>query len=217
MGGYIDLLTSLPKPKRDVKARAEGKDAEVVRISRQYGWEYFDGDRKYGYGGFRYDGRWLPVAKDIAGFFDLKNGDKVLDVGCAKGFLVNDFGIIGMDSSGLDISPYAICACPYEKTRQRLICGSADKLPYDDKCFDLIVSINTLHNLARDGIIRALKEIERVGKGKSYIVVDSYYTPEQKAIFEGWVLTAQWYGYPNEWEELFKEAGYTGYYSWTIT
>ena len=90
VGKYIDLLSSLPKSNRDIKSRAESKDAEVIKIAKRFGYDYFDGDRKFGYGGYSYDGRWRSVAKDIIEFFKLKDGDKILDVGCAKGFLLYD-------------------------------------------------------------------------------------------------------------------------------
>lgn len=213
---YVNLLSSLPKPKRNVQARSDAKDPEVVRISKQFGWEYFDGDRKYGYGGFRYDGRWKSVAKDIIEFFNLKHNSRILDIGCAKGFLVTDLINEGMDAYGLDISPYAILGA-FGGIRSRLQTGTAERLPYPDKSFDCVISINTIHNLSREGVIRALKEIERVSKGdKNYVVVDSYHTPEQKALFESWVLTAEYHDYPEGWLEVFKEAGYNGHYSWTI-
>ena len=109
---YIDLLRSLPKTKRNIKARAEAKDPEVVRIAKQFGAEYFDGDRKYGYGGYYQDRRWKPVAKDIINFFKLEQRSVILDIGCAKGFLVAEFRDKGMSAYGMDISPYAILSTP---------------------------------------------------------------------------------------------------------
>ena len=212
---YIDLLRSLPKTKRNIKARAEAKDPEVVRIAKQFGAEYFDGDRKYGYGGYYQDRRWKPVAKDIINFFKLEQRSVILDIGCAKGFLIADLINLKMDAYGLDISPYAICAAPYD-LRMRMITGTAERLPWPDKSFDLVVSINVVHNLSRAKVIEALKEIERVGKGKSYIVVDAYKTEEEKKLFLSWCLTAETHGTPDFWLDIFKEAGYNGYYSFNI-
>ncbi len=213
---YADLLQSLPKPKRNVAKRALAKDPEVIRIAKQFGQEYWDGDRKYGYGGYEYDGRWLSVARDIIKFFDLKPFSKILDVGCGKGFLVNDLLKEGenFDVYGLDISEYAIRNSPFN-LRTRLRLGTADDLPFEDKSFDLVVSINTLHNLSRERCVKALSEIERVGK-QAYVVVDSYYSQEQKREFESWVLTAETYGFPEEWISIFKEAGYRGHYGWNV-
>ena len=215
MNREINLLSSLPKSNRDIKARAEAKDPDVIKISKKFGYDYFDGDREYGYGGYHYDGRWRPVARDIIEFFGLKKGSRVLDVGCAKGFLVWDLMKEKkfLDVRGLDISKYAIENCPAE-VAHRMYLGSAKHIPFMDDFFDLVISINTLHNLPRDKLIVALKEIERVSKGNSYIVVDSYHTPEEKALFESWCLTAETHMYPHEWLELLKEAGYTGFYSW---
>lgn len=211
----VNLLCSLPNSKRDIGKRSEAKDDEVIKIAKKFGKEYWDGDRKYGYGGYQYDGRWQSVARDIIKFFKLKPGMKILDVGCGKAFLLYDLIVNGMNCHGLDISEYAIKNSPY-RIRRRLDVGTADALPYKDKSFDLVISINTLHNLPRPRLIKALQEIERVSRGNSYIVVDSYHTPEEKERFQNWVLTAEFHGYPNEWLEVFKEAGYTGAYSWNL-
>tara|TARA_B100000424_G_scaffold251844_1_gene227651 strand:- start:708 stop:1358 length:651 start_codon:yes stop_codon:yes gene_type:complete len=211
----INLLSSLPKPKRIINERKEAKTKEHIIISRKYGKEYFDGSREYGYGGYKYDGRWIPVAKDMIKHFNLKEKSKVLDIGCAKGFLVKDLVDLGIDAYGLDISEYAINNSPID-IKHRLRLGSAEKLPFLDNEFDAVISINTLHNLNRDLCKQAIKEMQRVSKGKAFIQVDSYKNEEQKKIFESWVLTAKFYGYPKEWLELFKECNYTGDWYWTI-
>lgn len=216
MSREINLLSSLPTSKRDIKSRAEAKDPEVIKKAKEFGFDYFDGDRKYGYGGYHYDGRWRSVARDIIKFFGLGIGDRVLDIGCGKGFLVRDLMTEGrmLDVRGLDISKYALDNCSPE-VAHRLYLGSADKLPFQDKSFDLVISINTLHNLPRKKVIKALKEIERISYN-AYIVVDSYHNEEEKVLFESWVLTAETYGYPEEWLQIFKEAGYKGNYSWNL-
>ncbi len=211
----IDLLASLPKPKRDLHQRSAARTADHVRISREYGQEYFDGDRVYGYGGYRYDGRWIAVARDIIREFGLSSGARVLDIGCAKGFLVKDMVDLGLDAYGLDISMYALMNCPAEIVG-RLHFGNADALPFGDSSFDAVISINTIHNLNRQKCIQALGEIERVSRGRSFVQVDSYRTEKQKEVFEDWVLTAQFHGYPDEWQAVFAEAGYTGDWYWTV-
>ena len=213
----INLLAKLPRGKRNVCARAEAKSAEIVAISREYGELYFDGPRTYGYGGYRYDGRWIPVAEDIVSHFKLKPGDRILDVGCAKGFLVKDLLKVcpGLEVFGLDISEYALMKCEPEVVG-RLHLGNATKLPFPDNSFNAVISLNTVHNLERSELITALREIERLAPGRGFVQVDSYRTPEQKALFEEWVLTAKFHDYPDGWVRLFKEAGYTGDYYWTI-
>lgn len=211
----LDLLRSLPKSKRNITARETGKTPEMVALSREYGQAYFDGPRDVGYGGYRYDGRWKPVAKDIIAQYDLKPGDRVLDVGCAKGFLVKDLLAEGIDAYGLDVSEYALLNCEPEVVG-RLQIGSAERLPFPDQSFDVVLALNSLHNLKRPELILALREMERLARKGKFLQVDSFHTPEQKAIFESWVLTAYTYGYPHEWEAIFAEAGYTGDYYWTI-
>ncbi|MBY0430654.1 MAG: class I SAM-dependent methyltransferase [Rhodospirillales bacterium] len=213
----IDLLRSLPRTTRNLTGRAEGKSPEIVEISRRYGRDYFDGLRDYGYGGYRYDGRWLPVARDIIARYGLKPGDRVLDIGCAKGFLVKDLMLAcpGLEAFGLDISSYALMNCEPEVVG-RLHSGSAESLPFPDGSFDCVLSLNTLHNLDRPVLIQALREIERVARGGRFVQVDSYHTPEQREVFLGWVLTARYHDYPSGWLATFAEAGYDGDWAWTI-
>lgn len=213
----IDLLAKLPKSRRNVSGRATVKSPEVIAVARQYGETYFDGPREYGYGGYRYDGRWVPVAHDIIRHFGLRPGQRVLDVGCAKGFLVKDLlqALPGLEAFGLDISEYALLHCEPEVVG-RLHLGTCERLPFPDGSFDAVLSINTIHNCTREGAIRALKEIQRLSRGRAFVQVDSYRTEEQRALFLDWVLTAQFHGYPDDWRRLFAEAGYGGDYYWTI-
>jgi ubiquinone/menaquinone biosynthesis C-methylase UbiE len=212
-----NLLAKLPRGKRNITSRAEAKTDEIIRISREYGELYFDGPRAYGYGGYRYDGRWIPVAQDIVEYFQLQVGDRILDVGCAKGFLVKDLLKVcpGIEAFGIDVSEYALMHCEPEVVG-RLHLGDAMKLPFPDNSFKAVISLNTIHNLERRDCITALREIERLAPGRGFVQVDSYRTPEQKAAFEEWVLTAKFHDYPDGWIRLFQEAGYTGDYYWTI-
>ena len=214
----INLLNRYPRGKRNVQKRATAKTDEHIRISREYGFDYFDGSRDYGYGGYRYDGRWAVVAEDFIAHWNLKPGMRVLDVGCAKGFLVKDFMKVmpGLEAFGLDISEYALMNCEPEVVG-RLHLGNALKLPFPDHSFDAIVSVNTIHNLSRPQVVESLREIERVTRdGKAYVQVDSYRTEEERDLFLDWVLTANTHDYPDGWKKIFAEAGYTGDYYWTI-
>jgi ubiquinone/menaquinone biosynthesis C-methylase UbiE len=213
----VNLLARLPATKRNIRARAGAKTSEIISVAREYGEAYFDGPREYGYGGYRYDGRWLPVAEDIARHFGLRPGDRVLDVGCAKGFLVKDLMKVcpGLEAFGIDISAYALMHCEPEVVG-RLHLGSAVTLPFPTNSFQAVVSINTIHNLERQDAIGAAREIERLAPGRGFIQVDSYRTPEQREVFLQWVLTAKFHDYPAGWLTLFAEAGYTGYYYWTV-
>jgi SAM-dependent methyltransferase len=215
--GKVNLLRALPKAKRNIQKRQNAKDWKVVATAREYGELYFDGPREYGYGGYRYDGRWIPVSRDVVAHFNLRPGMRVLDVGCAKGFLVKDLmGFCpGLEAFGLDISLYALTHCEPEVVG-RLHLGTAERLPFPDRSFDCVLSINTIHNFPRQRAVKALQEIERVSGGRAFVQVDSFYTLEQKEIFESWVLTAEFYDYPDGWKQLFQEAGYSGDYYWTI-
>jgi len=213
----VNLLARLPAIKRDIRARFQAKTPERVEIARQFGEMYFDGPREYGYGGYRYDGRWIPIAEDIVRHFGLKSGDRILDVGCAKGFLVRDLMTVcpGLEAFGLDISEYALRHCD-RNVVGRLHLGTAAKLPFPNNSFNAVVSINTIHNLERKGVATALREIERLAPGRGFVQVDSYHTAEQRELFVQWVLTAKYHDYPQGWLSLFREAGYTGDWYWTV-
>jgi SAM-dependent methyltransferase len=212
----INLLSRYPKTIRKINNRVATK-SENRDIALEFGREYFDGSREQGYGGYHYDGRWIPIAEDIINHFGLKSGSNILDVGCAKGFLVKDLMSVcpGLEAFGIDISEYAVKNCEHEVIG-RIHLGNAKSLPFPDKSFDIILSINTIHNLEKRDCIAALMEIERVSKFGAYIQVDAYRTSEEKKLFEDWMLTAKTYGTPAKWKEIMKEAGYSGDYYWTI-
>src|SRR5690348_9446822 len=176
----VNLLRALPKVKRNIQKRSDAKDPAIIATAREYGEKYFDGPREVGYGGYRYDGRWIPVARDIVARFGLKPGDRVLDIGCAKGFVVKDLMQVcpGLEAFGIDVSHYALMHCEPEVIG-RLHLGTAETLPFPDNSFAAVLSINTLHNLDRASCIRALREIERLAPGRAFVQVDSYRTPAQ--------------------------------------
>ena len=216
MSQEVDLLRNYPKSKRNTNERAEVKTPEMIAIARQYGKEFFDGDRKHGYGGFSYNPRfWQPVIPDMIEHFGLKAGMKVLDIGCAKGFMLHDMQelIPGIELCGVDVSTYAI-EHSLETVKSILSVADAKELPFDDNSFDVVISINTIHNLDRNDCAIALKEIERVGKGKAFITVDAYRNEAEKQRMMEWALTAKTIMSVDEWKLFFKEAGYTGDFYW---
>jgi SAM-dependent methyltransferase len=212
----INLLHRYPRSKRNIAER-HAAQADQIAIARQYGREYFDGDRTQGYGGYRYDGRWLPIAETFRDHWGLRAGDRVLDIGCAKGFLVRDLMTVcpGLDVYGLDISEYGLTNAESE-ARGRLVRGTAERLPFADGAFRAAISINTIHNLERDECIAALREMGRVAPGGGYVQVDSYRSAEERETFLKWVLTARTHYDTEGWKRLYAEAGYQGDYYWTI-
>ena len=210
---YMDFLSSVHKAtKRDYRQRVLDHDkAECAEIALQFGRDYWDGERHIGYGGYRYDGRWRPVAEAIAKHYDLKPGSTILDVGCGKGFLLYEFTQVVPDAkiTGIDISQYAI-ENSKEEVRPFLQVGDAASLPYADKSFDLVVSLNALHNLYNYDLWSAIQGIERVGRGGKYIVVETYRNEREKMNLLYWQLTCRAFHTPREWEWLYEQAGYTG-------
>ncbi len=218
MGQEIDLLAKYPKVTRNLTARLEAKTEEARAIGRQFAYDYFDGDRKHGYGGFTYQERfWKPVIPDIISHFKLSNESRVLDVGCAKGFFLHDLQLAlpGVEVRGIDISEYAI-ENSIESVRSNVSVGDARDLKFEDDSFDLVISINTVHNLDRQDCAKALTEIQRVSGGKSFITVDAYRNELERERMEAWNLTALTMMSVSEWKEFFKEVGYDGDYYWFI-
>jgi hypothetical protein len=215
----IDLLDSYPRVTRDIESRAAAVE-EQRAIAKQFGREYFDGERTQGYGGYRYDGRWVRVAERFRDEYGIVAGMTILDVGSAKGFLLHDFRQVvpGVEVFGLDISEYGILNS-MDDVRSRIVRGTAASLPFKDAVFDVVICINTIHNLPLDLCRQAVREIERVKRpgSNSYVQVDSWLTDEQRQKFERWQLTALTYFDPEGWRRLFAEAGYSGDFSWTLT
>jgi SAM-dependent methyltransferase len=215
MGQRIDFLAKYQSAtKRDYVARVVEHDkAECATVAKRWGEEYWDGPRQYGYGGYKYDGRWLPIAREIAEFYNLQPGDKILDVGCGKAFLLYEFtqAVPGIEIAGIDISAYGI-ANAKEEARPFLREGNCTGLPFPDESFDFVYSINTLHNLKVDELKAAVQEIERVGKDKKWICVESYRDEREKANLLYWQLTCMSFYTPEEWAWLYREWGYTGDY-----
>ncbi len=215
---YVDFLSPIHRStKRDYLARVNDTDfpkAKAATLAKKWDFDYWDGDRRINYGGYHYDGRWARVAKVMADHYGVKPGDKILDVGCGKGFLLYDLTrtVPGVDVWGIDISQYAVENAKGE-IKGRVQVGNATSLPFPDNSFDLVVSINTLHNLYCYELDKALREIERVGKRHKYVCVESYRNEEEKANLLYWQVTCEAFNTPEEWEWWFRHTGYTGDYS----
>ncbi len=216
---YIDFIKQVhTSTKRDYIGRVtEADKAECAKIAKQFGYDFFDGERKYGYGGYQYDGRWKKVAEEMAKHYGLKAGQKVLDVGCGKAHLLYELmrTVPGIEIVGLDVSEYAITHTMKE-VQPFLMLGEAQALPFEDNSFDLVISLNTLHNLKIYELKKAVKEVERVSRGNSYIVVESFRNDREEVNMLYWQLTCASYYAVDEWEWLYREWGYTGDYSFVF-
>lgn len=215
----VDFMSVLHKStSRDYLARVNDPDypkSKAAMLAKQWGYDYWDGDRRINYGGYRYlEGRWEKVAQAMANHYDLPEQPRILDIGCGKGFLLFDFLKVlpNAEVYGLDISNYAI-ANSKEEIRDRLVLGNATQLPWPDNSFDLVISINTFHNLYNYELDQALREMERVGKGNKYFCVEAYRTEEEKANLLYWQVTCEAFCTPEEWQWWFQQTGYSGDYS----
>lgn len=215
----IDFMSVVHKStQRDYLARVNDKEypkAKAAELAKQWDHDYWDGDRRICYGGYKYiEGRWEKVARALAEHYGIKPGDKILDVGCGKGFLLYDFTKVvpGVEIHGLDVSNYAISNAK-DEIKDHLRVGNATSLPYPDKHFDLVISITTLHNLHNYDLDKALREIERVAKKNKYICVESYRNETEKANLLYWQVTCEAFCTPTEWEWWFKQTNYTGDHS----
>lgn len=212
---YLDFMSPLHKEtERNYLARVNDPEfpkAKAAELAKKWSFDYWDGDRRINYGGYHYiPGRWAPVAKLMIEHYGLGPGSKVLDIGCGKGFqIVELINVLpGIEIRGIDVSTYAI-ENAHPRVKHLIDHGTAARLPYADKSFDLVFSINTLHNLHNEDLHSALMEMERVGKQK-YLCVESYRNEVEKTNLLYWQVTCEQFNSPEDWEWWFKITGYTG-------
>jgi len=216
---YIDFMSATHKStSRDYLARVNDPEfpkAKAATLAKQWGYDYWDGDRRINYGGYRYmPGRWAPVGQAMIDHYGLKPGDKILDIGCGKGFQLYELTQLlpGLEVHGVDVSSYAI-ENGKEEIKDHLQVGNANSLPFPDDYFDFVFSVTALHNLHNYDLDKALREMERVGKNNKYLCVEAYRNEEEKANLLYWQVTCEAFCTPEEWEWWFKQTGYNGDYS----
>ncbi len=211
------LMRSYPKISRNLEERKSNINKDIRDIAKKFDKDFFDGERIYGYGGYKYDGRWKPVVKDFIKHYNLTSNSSVLDIGAGKGFMMKDFmdALPGANIQGIDISPYAVSNC-IDEVKKNLFIGNAKELFFENKSFDLVISINTLHNLDLKDFKKSIKEIKRVSRKYSFIVLDAWNNEIEKQRIMDWNLTAKTILSVNDWELLFNELSFTGDYDWFI-
>jgi SAM-dependent methyltransferase len=214
MGRMLNVVTPLHKrSKRDYLPRMVDNKLEAVSKAKKYGADYWDGDRRYGYGGYTYDGRWKVVAEGLIKAYNLKPDAKILDVGCGKGFLMHEFKQLlpNAEVVGFDSSEYALANAKEEVKDNIFLYKAQDRYPFGDKTFDLVVSLGCCHNIKIFELETAVQEMERVGKNK-YFMVESYRNEEELFNVQCWALTCESFFSTSEWIWLLTHFGYTGDY-----
>ena len=200
--------------KRDYLARMVDDKVHCMLKAKEYEQDYWDGDRRYGYGGYKYlPGRWKPVAEALIANYGLKAGSRVLDVGCGKGFLLYEMQLIepGLELVGFDISQHGLASARPDLKASLFRYRAQDPYPFGDNYFDLVISLTTLHNLRLFELKTALAEIERVGK-QGYIMLESYRNELEQFNLQCWALTCESFFDTAEWIWLYRHFGYTGDY-----
>ena len=215
MGQLRNFVTPLHQAtKRDYLARMVDDKVHCMKVAKEYGPDYWDGDRRYGYGGYSYmPGRWKPVAEALIQTYRLVAGSKVLDVGCGKGFLLHEMLLLEPELlvTGFDISEYGIKGST-DLVRPHLFLHQAQEpYPFADQEFDLVLSLGTLHNLRLFELKAALLQIERVGK-QGYVMLESYRNEQELFNLQCWALTCESFFDEEEWIWLYKHFGYSGDY-----
>ncbi len=214
MGRLLNVVNPLHRrTARDYVGRITDEKVRCSEVARRYDRDYWDGDRRYGYGGYRYDGRWRAVAQQLVEIYSLPSTARILDVGCGRGFLLHDFMQIleRCTVSGFDVSEYGLDTAKDEVRPHLFRHDAREPFPFSDESFDLAVSVNALHNLPPEDVARALAEMERVATNK-FVVVESFRNPEELFNLQCWALTCETFLRPNSWAWLFGVAGYTGDY-----
>lgn len=214
MGKLLNIVTKLhKKTSRDYVSRMVDEKIKCMTKSKEYGFDYWDGNRRFGYGGYKYDGRWKVVAQDLIREYNLKDGCKILDVGCGKAFLLYELKQLLPNAVivGFDASEYAIENAKEEIKENLFIHKAQEIYPFGDDEFDLVISLTTLHNLKIYELKNAVQEIQRVSKN-SYIMVEAYRNDTELFNLECWALTCESFFRPDEWIWMYKEWGYMGDY-----
>ena len=215
MGQLLEIVTPLHKAtQRDYLTRMQDEKVHCMQIAKKYEKDYWDGDRRYGYGGYKYiPGRWKPVAEKLINIYNLTSGSRVLDIGCGKGYLLYEMKLLipDLDITGIDSSDYGLENAK-EKIKPFIYKHRAEvKLPYKDKEFDLVISLGTFHNLRLPELKIALSEMDRVGK-KGYLMLESYRNEEELFCLQCWALTAESFFDTDEWIWIYDWFGYSGDY-----
>ena len=214
MGQLLNVVTPLHRrTQRDYVARMVDEKVHCMIKAKEYEGDYWDGDRRYGYGGYKYDGRWSVVAKALIEQYDLPPTASILDVGCGKGFLLYEFEKLLPEAKtfGIDVSKHGLADTPEGLRASLMNYRAQDPLPWGDQQFDLVVSLGCLHNLRVFELKTALGEIERVGKNK-YVMLESYRNELEQFNLQCWALTAESFFDTAEWIWLYNYFGYTGDY-----
>jgi len=212
----FNALQGYPEPEQP---RFVGPGLRTIRhriIATYRGKEFYDGDRNSGYGGYSYDGRWLPIARNMCREYGLGDRSAVLQIACEKGFLLHDFRQLhpNMKVCGADGSDYAISHA-MASVKAFLQKAPFTSLPFQDKEFDFVIAIGVVYSLNLTDAIQSLKEIQRVGKGRSFVTLASYTTEEEFRLFRYWTLLGTTILRPEEWVEVLHHVGYTGDYTFT--
>jgi ubiquinone/menaquinone biosynthesis C-methylase UbiE len=216
MGQLLNIVNQLHRrTARDYVGRMADDKVHCSVVARRFDQDYWDGDRRYGYGGYKYDGRWSVVAKQLIERYQLKDGAKILDVGCGRGFLLHEFQRLlpNCTVSGFDISEYGLATAKDEVKPHLFLHDARDPFPFPDREFDLVISLNALHNLPPQDVVNALREMERVATNK-YLVVESFKDAEELFNLQCWALTCESFFRPETWQWLHGLAGYTGDYEY---
>ena len=215
MGKLINIVSKLHQStKRDYLKRMIDEKVECMKIAKKYEKEYWDGDRRYGYGGYKYiPGRWKSIAETLIKNYNLSNNSSVLDVGCGKAFLLYEMKLLlpGLNIAGFDISIYGLDQAKEEIKKNLFAHRAQEVYPFKNKQFDLVISLGCLHNLKVFELEKALKEIERVGK-KGYIMLESFRNEKELFNLQCWALTCESFFDEKEWVWIYGHFGYTGDY-----
>ena len=215
MGRLLDIVTPLHKmTARKYIDRMVDEKVHCMLKAKEYEADYWDGDRRYGYGGYKYmEGRWKPVAEALIDIYNLSNESRVLDVGCGKAYLLYEIKKLlpEIELVGFDISKHGLADAKEEVRDDLFRYRAQDRYPWGDDYFDLVISLGCLHNLRIFELETALKEIQRVGKHK-YIMLESYRNEKEQFNLQCWALTAESFFDTAEWIWLYNHFGYTGDY-----
>ena len=200
------------KTSRDYLARMINDKVHCMEKALEFGKDYWDGDRKYGYGGYYYDGRWKEIARELITRYELTEKSKILDFGCGKAHLLFEIQKeIKCEIVGIDISDYALKNAPEEIQSSLQVGGIKALSSFTENSFDLVISLMTLHNFNLKELAEVIPSIEKISK-QSFIAMESYRSPQELFNLQCWALTCKSFLDPDEWKWLFEQFSFHGDY-----
>lgn len=207
----IDFFSSSPKRSANKKKNLLKRKKQITAEYLKYGKDYFDNPNLgIGYGSYKYDGRYANVVKNLIEYYHLKPGMRVLEIGCAKGYILIEFHKLGISVVGCDISKYALQNSHPNISKNLILHDLRTNLPFADNIFDLVFGKEVLLHVKEEFLPNVIKECMRVSKTNVFFEIQVARNAKEINYMEQWDPTYNNPKKPDWWLNLFKKLNYNG-------